>query len=259
MIKYNGMVFRNLQEQVAKNMEDIVTLKQYEGYMGPYATTSAIPEEDLNTNWLYLVGNSAPYELYKYNADGTFTDLGQFPLAGPKGDTGATGPQGPKGDTGATGPQGPQGVGGATGPQGQRGETGPQGPQGPQGPEGRRSISHHFFQIVRSDTENNTLLSVMFDCYNYYGFELDSITALCAAKANPPSGQKVIAPQYPCVGHYRDSNGNYATVEKIGIQSNYIQVTLGILGSVTTPSITIPVEDTIISVSDYRISIYDEN
>ena len=50
--------------------------------------------------------------------------------AGPKGDTGATGPQGPQGDTGATGPQGPQGDTGATGPQG------PQGPKGDTGATG---------------------------------------------------------------------------------------------------------------------------
>ncbi|MBR3210074.1 MAG: hypothetical protein IKF82_07435 [Bacilli bacterium] len=94
MIKYNGKIFRNIQEQVAKNMEDIAILKQYEGYMGPYATTSAIPEEDLNQDWLYLIGNEAPYTLYKYNANGTFTELGLFPFAGPKGDTGNPGPQG---------------------------------------------------------------------------------------------------------------------------------------------------------------------
>ena len=47
--------------------------------------------------------------------------------AGPKGDTGETGPQGPagpKGDTGGTGPQGP------AGPKGDTGETGPQGEPG---------------------------------------------------------------------------------------------------------------------------------
>ncbi|HFU4116870.1 TPA: LPXTG cell wall anchor domain-containing protein, partial [Streptococcus suis] len=51
-------------------------------------------------------------------------------VAGPKGDTGATGPvgpQGPQGEPGATGPVGPQG------PQGEPGATEPVGPQGPQG------------------------------------------------------------------------------------------------------------------------------
>jgi uncharacterized protein YjiK len=51
--------------------------------------------------------------------------------AGPKGDTGDTGPAGPKGDTGAKGDTGPKGDTGA------RGATGPAGPQGPAGKNGK--------------------------------------------------------------------------------------------------------------------------
>lgn len=56
--------------------------------------------------------------------------------AGPKGDTGDTGPAGPKGDTGATGPTGPKGDTGSQGPQGIKGDTGPQGPKGDKGDTG---------------------------------------------------------------------------------------------------------------------------
>jgi uncharacterized protein YjiK len=51
--------------------------------------------------------------------------------AGPKGDTGDTGPAGPKGDTGAKGDTGPKGDTGA------RGATGPAGPAGPAGKNGK--------------------------------------------------------------------------------------------------------------------------
>ena len=83
-------VARNLQEQVAKNMEDIELLKQYKGYLGPFDSVEDIPEEAKSQYWLYLVGDEAPYELYKF--DGTnFVDLGEFPR---KGDQGPAGPDG---------------------------------------------------------------------------------------------------------------------------------------------------------------------
>lgn len=86
-------VARNLQEQVEKNMEDIELLKKYKGYLGPFDSVADIPEEAKSQYWLYLVGDEAPYELYKF--DGTnFVDLGEFPRKGDKGDTGSTGADG---------------------------------------------------------------------------------------------------------------------------------------------------------------------
>ncbi len=83
-------VARNLQEQVAKNMEDIELLKQYKGYLGPFDSVEDIPEEAKSQYWLYLVGDEAPYELYKF--DGTnFVDLGEYPKAGPAGRDGTDG------------------------------------------------------------------------------------------------------------------------------------------------------------------------
>ena len=57
-------------------------------------------------------------------------------IAGPKGDTGATGPAGPKGETGATGPTGPIGPIGLTGPAGANGSIGATGPAGAKGETG---------------------------------------------------------------------------------------------------------------------------
>ncbi|MCL2289423.1 MAG: InlB B-repeat-containing protein, partial [Bacteroidetes bacterium] len=54
-------------------------------------------------------------------------------IAGPQGNTGATGPQGPQGAQGLTGSQGPQGATGAQGPQGEQGAPGAPGPQGESG------------------------------------------------------------------------------------------------------------------------------
>lgn len=126
MIKVGTKILRNEQEQVAKNMNDIEALMKNKGYYGPYSTLDDIPEDDLTPNWIYLIGDEAPYEAYLYkglntDSENVFVDLGSFPLAGP---------QGPKGDTGDTGPQGPQGE------QGNRGPEGPQGPQGIQGEKG---------------------------------------------------------------------------------------------------------------------------
>ena len=89
----------------------------------------------------YIIGVTEPYIMKVLTrADDTHPDdywftIGQFPLAGPKGDKGDTG------ETGATGPRGPQGVPGiqgVQGPQGVRGATGATGPQGIQGEKGEK-------------------------------------------------------------------------------------------------------------------------
>jgi len=110
MIEINGKIYRNVQEQVKKNQDDIEALENQLPYNGPYDDTDDIPSNVLVNGGIYLIGESTPYSIYKYNEqDETFKDLGYF---GAKGETGAAGPQGPKGDkgdTGATGPQGPRG------------------------------------------------------------------------------------------------------------------------------------------------------
>lgn len=160
MLNFGNKEFRNLQEQVLKNMDDISSISELielakqvgirvDGVLASEEDLPAEPEQGDT----YAVGDIAPFELYSY--DGTdWVDFGKFPLAGPKGDKGDTGEQGimgpqgpqgiqgPKGDTGATGAQGPRGLKGDRGekgdrgPQGLTGETGPQGPRGLQGEQG---------------------------------------------------------------------------------------------------------------------------
>lgn len=164
MFKYDGKEFRNLQEQVEKNKNDILYILEEEGVLnefgikvvGEVESNDDLPSTDseefaaLEYGDTYAVGTEEPYNLYiKTRANGTHpTDywfaLGQFPLPGP------TGPAGPQGETGATGPTGPAGP---TGPQGIPGETGPVGPQGepgPQGIAGPTTAVNKIFGIVAS-------------------------------------------------------------------------------------------------------------
>ena len=125
MFKYDGKEFRNLQEQVEKNKNDILYILEQEGVLnefgikvvGEVESISDLPSTDseefaaLEYGDTYAVGTEEPYNLYiKTRANGTHpTDywfsLGVFPLPGPQG------PQGPQGEQG---PQGPQGIAGPT-------------------------------------------------------------------------------------------------------------------------------------------------
>lgn len=161
MLKYGNKEFRNLQEQVEKNMSDIAFILEEEGVLNEFGikvvgqgdTILDLPsvtqyKED-NPDWeygdTYAIGTEAPYELHVLTrANGAhpidfWFNIGEFPKQGPKGDTGETGAKGDKGDkgdTGETGAQGPQGIQGLTGPQGEQGATGPQGPKGEKGDRG---------------------------------------------------------------------------------------------------------------------------
>ena len=152
MIKINDKTYRNLPEQVEKNKRDIEDLMLRAGFQGPYASTEDIqPPLD---GVIYIIGAKEPYELYKFDIDDGFLDLGPFGATGAQGPVGPEGPQGPKGDKGDTGEIGPQGIqgpqgpyglqgpkgepgsNGAPGPEGPKGDKGEQGPMGPQGPKG---------------------------------------------------------------------------------------------------------------------------
>ena len=156
---YDNKTYRNLQQQVKENMDNIAELQDLKlvgiavkGIVADYASLPSSAEQ----GQVYAVGTSSPYELYVYN-NSSWVDFGEFPKAGPKGDQGPqgepgrqgqrglTGPQGPRGYTGApgtpgqVGPQGekgPKGDKGDAGPKGDKGDTGPQGPRGNQGPKG---------------------------------------------------------------------------------------------------------------------------
>lgn len=117
MLKYGNQEFRNLQEQVFKNMKDIEFILQEEGVLNEFGIKVVGQEETYadmpsvakykedNPNWEYgdafAVGVEAPYELYILTrANGThpvdyWFEIGEFPVAGPQGPQGEAGPAGP--------------------------------------------------------------------------------------------------------------------------------------------------------------------
>lgn len=135
MITIDGKEYRNLQEQVEKNKNDILYILEEEGVLNEFGITVVGQEEStddlpatdseefeaLDYGAAYAIGTTAPYTLYvKTRANGThpndyWFNIGTFPMPGPEG------PQGPEGEQGPQGETGPQGATGAQGPQGPRG------------------------------------------------------------------------------------------------------------------------------------------
>ena len=118
MLKFENKEFRNLQEQVLKNANDIQDILQGNNVLNQFGikvigqidTPAELPPVSTfqgEYGDAYAVGTSAPYSLYIWtrnidnNSDGWF-NIGLFPQAGP---------------------QGPQGIAGETGPQGERGNS----------------------------------------------------------------------------------------------------------------------------------------
>ena len=105
MLKFGNREFRNLQEQVLKNMCDIQDIEQGATVLAAFGIkvvgqvnqASDLPAPATYTGNLgdaFLVGTQAPYDYYIYTKayDGqeqpAFYNLGQFPKPGPKGDQG---------------------------------------------------------------------------------------------------------------------------------------------------------------------------
>lgn len=174
MLNFGNKEFRNLQEQVLKNMKDIQDIEQGATVLADFGikvvgqvdSTADLPdptEYEGDYGDAYLVGEEKPYNYYIFTRafegqeEPSWFDLGQFPVPGPQGETGATGA------TGAT----PVITGAATVSTLQAGQsatvsvtksgtnenptltfafaipqgaTGAQGPQGPQGPQGQRGL-----------------------------------------------------------------------------------------------------------------------
>ena len=162
MLTIGNEEFRNLEEQVEKNKNDILFILEEEGTLnqfgikvvGQVANVSGLPDPVTYTGDFgdaYAVGTVSPYEMHIYTrANGThpnnyWFNIGRFPVPGPKGEDGAIGPQGPEGKQGPIGPVGPQGK---QGPQGIQGPVGPKGAQGVQGPQGPQGVPGQSFQIV---------------------------------------------------------------------------------------------------------------
>ena len=181
MLKFGNKEFRNLEEQVYKNQQDIADLtagiSAAIGYMptilGVYARFDEIPTGSYNTGDTFLVGSGTPYSVYVYTDKNQWVNVGQFPVAGPKGDKGDLGSV----ITAAAGsPQvtpeslndfyidtitgdwyvasrtvsgtlvyvksfSLKGEKGDRGERGLAGSMGPAGPQGPQGPQGERGFT----------------------------------------------------------------------------------------------------------------------
>ena len=141
---YDNKTYRNLQQQVKENMEDIARLQDLKlvglDVAGIVPTYDDLPEAEQGD--VYAVGTEAPFELYVYN-DSSWTSFGEFPLAGPQG------PQGPQGQVGNPGPKGDTGL---QGPRGYQGIPGPQGPRGLKGDRGADGYANAFVPDAQSVT-----------------------------------------------------------------------------------------------------------
>ena len=103
MLKFGNKEFRNLQEQVLLNANELQALKQLQ--IGGVKIINLIEHsEDLpveaTAGDAYLVGDARPYRLYVY-IDGDYFDLGDFPQEGPQGIQGIQGIKGEKGQRGS--------------------------------------------------------------------------------------------------------------------------------------------------------------
>lgn len=118
MITIDNVQYRNLEEQVKKNMDDIQYMLEEEGVLnefgikvvGQITSSNQLPDPTTYTGGYgdaYAVGTAAPYTLYIYTrANGThpndyWFNIGQFPT--PSTVPGPQGPQGPKGPQGTRG------------------------------------------------------------------------------------------------------------------------------------------------------------
>ena len=105
MLKFGNREFRNLQEQVLKNMCDIQDIEQGATVLAAFGIkvvgqvnqVSDLPAPTTyqgNLGDAFLVGTQAPYLYYIYakaydgQEQAAFYNLGEFPQPGPKGDTG---------------------------------------------------------------------------------------------------------------------------------------------------------------------------
>ena len=173
MLTVDGKEFRNLEEQVLKNKNDIENALQLKNLLSDfgiriigqvesaYQIPSVSDYKENNPNWkygdAYTVGTESPYDLYiltranNNNPQDFWFDIGEFPLRGPEGPQGPQGPQGEKGEKGDPGIQGERGLQGTPG---LRGPVGPQGPQGPAGPQGPQGLPGQVYKII--DILDNT-------------------------------------------------------------------------------------------------------
>lgn len=119
MITIGDKQFRNLEEQVRRNQEDIQFILEEEGVLNQFGikvvgqvdTEGELPDASTyqgDYGDAYAVGTQPPYELYIYTREFSgetgpqWFNIGQFPIPSTvPGPTGATGPTGPTGTRGS--------------------------------------------------------------------------------------------------------------------------------------------------------------
>ena len=118
MIKIDNIEYRNLEEQVQYNANNIQRIIEGEELLarlgikvvGQAETIDSLPNPvtyEGEYGDAYLIGKESPYDYYIYTrpfqgeTDPQWFNLGPFPVAGPKGADGAQGPQGPQGIRGS--------------------------------------------------------------------------------------------------------------------------------------------------------------
>lgn len=111
MLNFGNKEFRNLQEQVLKNMADIKDIHEGATVLGEFGikvvgqvdSADDLPdptEYEGEYGDAYVVGEETPYDYYIFTRpfedvdDPQWFNLGQFPAPGPQGETGATGATG---------------------------------------------------------------------------------------------------------------------------------------------------------------------
>ena len=114
----NDKVYRNIQEQVEKNKNDIEEFRTANQVLNQYGIkvvgnveeSSDLPDESIYSGQYgdaYTVGTSAPYDYYVWTRPTTATpyahwfNIGLFPAPGPQGPEGPEGPDGPEGERGS--------------------------------------------------------------------------------------------------------------------------------------------------------------
>ena len=100
MITIDKVTYRNLQEQVQKNKEDIAAWQNVEftlnnfgiKVLGKVDSESDIPTGTYEYGDAYLVGLTDPYDLYIYTRNKEAADSGSFVNVGPLNVIGQEGP-----------------------------------------------------------------------------------------------------------------------------------------------------------------------
>ena len=111
MITIDKVTYRNLQEQVLKNKEDIAAWQNVEftlnnfgiRVLGKVDSESDIPTGTYYYGDAFLVGLTDPYNLYIYTRNKEAADSGSFVNVGPLNVIGQEGPEGPQGPAGVDG------------------------------------------------------------------------------------------------------------------------------------------------------------